>query len=293
MIYTIKNESLTVKIKDSGAELESILGSDGTEYLWQGDPAFWKGKAYNLFPIVGRLPGGNYAYKGKTYEMNLHGFVRNSVLKAENIKDNSVEFVLTESPETLKCYPFNFEYRIKYAISGSRLDITVKVKNTGGEDLIFAVGGHPGFNVPIGGEGEFDDYYLEFDGESTPQKFILSPACLTTEQTVPFPLEDGNRLSLKHGLFDDDAICLKDMAKSVVLKSDKAKRAVRVFYPDMSYLGIWHAPKKPAPYVCIEPWSSMPSLDGIEENLETKFHMEKLPLNGEYTNIYGIEISEG
>ena len=27
----------------------------------------------------------------------------------------------------------------------------------------------------------------------------------------------------------------------------------------MPYLGIWHMPRTDAPYVCIEPWSSLPS----------------------------------
>jgi len=27
----------------------------------------------------------------------------------------------------------------------------------------------------------------------------------------------------------------------------------------MAYLGIWHMPHTDAPYVCIEPWSSLPS----------------------------------
>ena len=39
MNYTIKNEFLTVEVSDEGAQLQSIRGADGTEYLWQADPA--------------------------------------------------------------------------------------------------------------------------------------------------------------------------------------------------------------------------------------------------------------
>ena len=77
MIYTIENDSIRVQISDVGAELQSIVGKkDNTEYLWQGDAQYWSGRAYNLFPICGRLTDGKYTYQGKTYEMNLHGFAR-------------------------------------------------------------------------------------------------------------------------------------------------------------------------------------------------------------------------
>ena len=56
MIYTIENEYLSVSVEDIGAQLKSIYHKKSeTEFLWQGDPKYWKGRAYNLFPIVCRL----------------------------------------------------------------------------------------------------------------------------------------------------------------------------------------------------------------------------------------------
>ena len=46
MNYKISNNHLTVEISDRGAELQSIKGSDGTEYLWQGDPKYWSDRAH-------------------------------------------------------------------------------------------------------------------------------------------------------------------------------------------------------------------------------------------------------
>ena len=42
---------------------------------------------------------------------------------------------------------------------------------------------------------------------------------------------------------------------------------VTVSYPDFRYLGFWHKPKTDAPYVCVEPWTSLPSREGIVEDL--------------------------
>jgi hypothetical protein len=35
MIYTIKNEQLTVEVSSLGAELQSVKTNDGCEYLYQ------------------------------------------------------------------------------------------------------------------------------------------------------------------------------------------------------------------------------------------------------------------
>ena len=49
MNYTIKNDKITAQISDKGAELMSVI-KDGVEYIWQGNPEYWSGRAYNLFP---------------------------------------------------------------------------------------------------------------------------------------------------------------------------------------------------------------------------------------------------
>ena len=77
MRYTIENKKIAVTVDSLGAELVSLkTKADDCEYVWQGDPTYWTGHAYNLFPICGRLTDGKYTYKGETYEMNLHGFAR-------------------------------------------------------------------------------------------------------------------------------------------------------------------------------------------------------------------------
>lgn len=55
MIYTLENDSLKVQVNSHGGELWSIQTKDGAEYLWQGDEAYWKDRALNLFPYIARL----------------------------------------------------------------------------------------------------------------------------------------------------------------------------------------------------------------------------------------------
>ena len=51
---TISNSQLSIQVSSHGAELCSII-SNGKEYLWQADPAFWKRHSPVLFPIVGSV----------------------------------------------------------------------------------------------------------------------------------------------------------------------------------------------------------------------------------------------
>ena len=205
MNYTIFNDLIEVTVSDVGAELMSIKSrKDGTEYLWQGDPAFWAGRAYNLFPICGRLTEGKYTFRGETYEMNLHGFVRKSTLDATVLARDKIDFGLRSDERTLKMYPFDFEYHICYSLVGSTVKMEISVVNHTESTMPFALGGHPGFNVPLGG-GKFEDWYLEFCPECAPVQVVFSDACLTTDERAEFPLEDGRRLRLRHDLFDRDA----------------------------------------------------------------------------------------
>ncbi len=291
MIYTIQNKQLRVQISDFGAELMSIQTADGCEYLWQGNPEFWASRASNLFPICGRLTGGKYTCDGQTYEMNLHGFARHMAMTAEPQGEDRIAFHLSDSEQTRAQYPFHFALTISYELEGATLRETFTVHNPSDKTVLpFAVGGHPGFNVPLEAGEHFEDYYVEFDTVEPVQRVVMSDACLDTGRRVPFALEDGTRLPLRHTLFDNDAIFLTEMSSGITLKSHKCNRTVHLSYPQMNALGLWHKPHTEAPYVCIEPWYSLPAYDGEVDDIHTKHLMVHLQPNRTYTNTFAITI---
>ena len=51
----LENNFLRVEIDKLGAEIKSIKNKLNIEYLWQGNPEFWKRQSPILFPIVGKL----------------------------------------------------------------------------------------------------------------------------------------------------------------------------------------------------------------------------------------------
>ena len=59
---------------------------------------------------------------------------------------------------------------------------------------------------------------------------------------------------------------------------------------DMDYVGFWHATRSEAPYVCIEPWSSLPSRQDIVEDLSTQPGLKSVQSGGVYRNSWSVEI---
>lgn len=276
MLYTLENSEIKVVFSDKGGEMQSIVNkSNGLEYLWQGNAQYWAGRAYNLFPICGRLTEGKYTYRGKEYEMNLHGFLRDSIVALSEKTENSLTFVLSSNDVTYAQYPFNFIFKLKYTVEGKRITTSFNVTNIGEETMYYGVGGHPGFNVPLNDGEKYEDYYLEFDCVKPMERLIMTPL-FNTGRTEPYPMTDGKIIELSHDLFSDDARFFTNMCKKVTLKSKKSDCFVRLEYPDMVNLGIWHKPQTDAPYICIEPWSTLPSYDGIVDDLETKYEMTVL-----------------
>ena len=132
--------------------------------------------------------------------------------------------------------------------------------------------------------------YTHLEAPGNPIRVGFSEDCFVNGEDSEFILSDGGKLPLAHNLFDQDAIVLTDMAKAVTLCSEKGTRSVRVSYPQMNFLGIWHMPFTDAPYVCIEPWSALPSRKGRIEDLSEQPNLVHLPAGKRYENTWSIEI---
>lgn len=287
MIWNIKNNNLSVDISNLGAEMQSIK-KDNVEYLWQGDKKSWKNKATNIFPIIGKLQNGKYFYKDKEYELGSHGLARYMEFEANKLAENKISFKIISNSDTLKSYPFKFEYYIIYELIENSLNITSKVINIDDKTMYFALGGHPGFCLSRGEELTIEDYYLEFDFSSKVDNYLISNKGLVTGKEE-YSLEEDKILRLKASIFDNDALIFNSMAKGVKLKSDKTKREVYIKYPNMEYLGIWQTPELSPDFLCIEPWTSLPARDGIIEDIE-KQGLVSLEPSKEYINTWSISI---
>ncbi|WP_143308908.1 aldose 1-epimerase family protein [Chitinophaga vietnamensis] len=256
----ISNEKLTVAIAEKGAELQSIVRNDNhLEYLWSGDPAFWGKKSPVLFPIVGGLKNNTYHYNGHDYTLGRHGFARDETFVVTEQGDNYVVLALAHNDHTLKVYPFHFIFSVRYMLEDDQLQVSYHVKNMGHDVMLFSVGGHPAFRVPLTPDTVYTDYYLHFNKEETAGRWPLSAAGQIEMAPAPL-LQHTQELPLSKPLFYEDALVFKGLASTAIsIRSHKTPHGLTLAFDGFPYMGIWAA--KDADFVCIEPWC------GIADNV--------------------------
>ena len=286
MIYHIANSYLNVEVDSKGAELQSIRANDGTEYLWQGNPKYWKDRALTIFPYIARLTEDSYYLDGERYQMNIHGLAPYFDFACVENNETSLVLEMVDSPDTLIQYPRKFAFRVTYQLEQNLLSVLYTVENHDDKTIYFGVGGHPGFNVPLVAGRKFEDYRLRFSEEHIPVRVGFSDTCYLNGQDMPYLLENSTTIPLCHNLFNQDAVVFRSTATTVTLECENDPHAVTVSFPQMPYLGIWHMPKTDAPYVCIEPWSSLPSRENIIEDFSQQESLISLPAQETYQNTW-------
>lgn len=289
-MQTIRNSAMTVTIDEMGAQLQSITAADGTEYLWNGDPAYWTGRAPILFPYVGRLTNDRYTYGGREYEMTRHGFAKRTEFSVTAAGKDHVTLHIEDTEASRSIYPFAFRFDVSYVLEDNTLVIVYATENMDTKTMFFGLGGHPGFRVPLEEGKDFTDYRLTFAQPCQPNRVLLGDNYMLSGQEAPYPLENGVDLPLRHELFDHDAIILKNFARSLTLSAGEGTRGLTLTCPKMRYMGVWHQPRTDAPYVCLEPWVSLPSREGVVEDLSQQFDLISLAPRQRYENRWTVTI---
>lgn len=245
METTITNGTLSATIRDLGAELIS-LKKDGTEYMWEGNPAFWGKHSPVLFPIVGTLKNNAYIHDGKEYALPRHGFARERNFAVTYQSDSKIILSLKADNVTYEVYPFNFELLLSYEIADDSLKIGYEVKNHSEGKMSFSLGAHPAFALP----GDFESYSLHFPDDNVLTRYKLEND-LVSDKTEEDKLTDGI-LPLTYDLFKDDALVMKKLnSAEITIMQNKAPH-LTVKYQNFPHMGLWTKPG--APFICIEPW---------------------------------------
>ncbi len=292
MIYEIKNEFMTVAVDTLGAQLMSLRENGGREYLWQGDPTYWRRRSPILFPFIARLHGAQFSCGGKLYKAERHGFAPSSEFSLREMSKSSITLTLKSTPEIYENYPFDFVLNLTYSLEGRALRISAAVENNGDNPMFFAFGLHPGFMLPLGENEPFEEHYLEFSAPCEPKKILLAPdTLLPSGESESYPLKDGKIMTLDRPMFDNDAIILTDVPDTVTLKSRGSDRSVTVKYPSVKYVGFWQPVGKEAPLLCIEPWSSLPGRDGVTEEIDKNGNFLRLEPKARRKLDFAVEIN--
>lgn len=251
--FQISNDKITVQVDSMGAELRSLKRvADAKEYLWHGDPAYWKRTSPVLFPIVGALKNGRYKINDREYSMEQHGFARDMEFQLKSQVATEIWFSLRSDERTLAVYPYPFLLEIGYELSGNTLIVKWRVSNPEKEPIWFSIGGHPAFLCPIDPGTDQTQYQLCFDAQEQIVSSCIEGGLLGNDKKT-YRLQNG-ALPITSALFDGDALVIEnDQAHRVSLIKPDGTPYLTVDF-DAPLFGIWSPPKKKAPFICIEPW---------------------------------------
>ena len=288
---TLKNDILTVEVNTFGAELQSIRKGE-TEYLWQGDPAYWGRRSPVLFPIVGSVWEKKYRVEGKEYELGQHGFARDMEFELVSISESEVRYRLVSSEQTKAKYPYDFVLEIAYRLHGNKLDVVWEVSNPSEKEMYFQIGAHPAFNYPDYSSENSGRGSLTFDkAEGLECIRIKEKGCVDAQTKWPLEMQCG-RVKIEKDTFDVlDTIMLQDsqISKINMFKEDGSAWLSMTF--DAPVVGIWSPPGKNAPFICLEPWYGRCDSAGYEGEYKDKDWMNRLAPGEKFETVYTIEIA--
>ena len=276
----LDNGTVHAEIAEMGAEIRRLT-VNGEERMWNGDEKFWTGVAPVLFPICGGIPDNKFELNGKEYDLVKHGFARKSLFTVEKASTTTATFLLKSNEETLKSYPWEFEFRVKYTLSASMVNVEYDVLNLSNSLMYTAVGGHEAYLC----EGGIENYDVIFEKEETLKTHRLEGTLISRKTDTV--LYESKVLPLYTEYFEVDALIFTDVkSRFVTLRNRINGKEVSVSFDGFDFLLLWTKPG--APYLCIEPWTTSPSYLDDGHDLSLKEGMTAVEPGKHFTKTHKI-----
>ncbi|PWW02832.1 galactose mutarotase-like enzyme [Paenibacillus cellulosilyticus] len=192
-----------------------------------------------LFPICGQLVGGQYEWKGSTYQMKNHGVARVKpweVIQSGTDNGAYVTLTLHSDEETLASFPFAFELQFTYRLKDGKLSIEQQYTNQSGEQMPMVAGFHPYFAT--------DSKNLAYSSDAT--------KLLDYNDNVEKPFNGTFDLN---GLVESVAL-LDSKRPEIAFPLKSSGGRVHLSYSEtFRYAVLWSVEGKP--FVCVEPWTAL------------------------------------
>ena len=182
IIHEITSGAITARILPRGAELCSLRGPSGLEYIWQAHEP-WMRHGPTLFPIIGRLVDDEYRLNGRTYKLGIHGFAPHKEFRWTERTATHCTLELTDDEETRAVYPFPFALSVTHAVEATALTVTYTLTDTGDATLPASIGTHPGFNWPLLPGASKDGHCIVFSNDPGTPVFRGTDGLIQPEPT--------------------------------------------------------------------------------------------------------------
>lgn len=262
LLRSTQEDSLLEVAPRRGA-LVTRLRLQGREMLYLDESTFLdetknvRGGIPVLFPIAGKLPGGECMAGGSRMVLAQHGFARR--LPFEVVADapprleegtpepEGITMALRSSAATLAEFPFEFELKLTYSLAGGALRCEAGVRNTGSKPMPLHLGFHPYLAVADAEKGatRLDVAATRSFDNRTGRAAAYEPPDLAAEEVdlhVLDPQGGAARLRLP------------------------GRESVRLDYGGFPVVVAWTV--RGRDFVCLEPWSAPAGALATGEGLE-------------------------
>ncbi len=249
----LRNGALTAFIYPDYGGMAGRLILNGVEVLHLNEARLPEGAVLSggnpvLFPFPSRTRDDRYELDGKTYRMPFHGLVRDSAFGVEEVSPDSVTLLRTGCREWMSdCYPFDFELRLTYALTGGALRLTARVRNNDVRLMPHAFGWHPYFTTSKKSLARLSVNMTSCERWGEAGKIALPPEAIDLTDSADFVCW-GRTGDMAEILSPGDGYGAR-------IRSSEAFRALVV------------CAKFPGT-TCVEPWMGLPDAINTRENLQ-------------------------
>ena len=213
--------------------------------------------------MCGGLRDDKFTHGGKEYHLAKHGFAKKMNFEVESKTETAAVLLLKSNEETLKQFPWEFEFRVKFALDSGKITVIYDVKNLSDDTMYMSVGAHEAYACPEG----IEQYDVIFEREETLNAWNLNGNLL--DGTVTPVLKESRVLPLYEKYFAVDALVFKDIRSNLVtLRNRVTGKSVSLDFTGFNYFLLWTKPG--AGYICLEPWSGITPLENSSYELKEK-----------------------
>lgn len=271
----IESKSLKAEFSTKGAELISLQDQSGAQYLWQGQEAFWPGKAQLMFPICGFLKENFFYHKNGQYFMQVHGFARTSKFEILEHTLNKISFGLSSSVKTSHHFPFEFFFKVTYELIDNELKVDFEVKNVGEQRMYCSFGWHPSFCLNWIPNDSIDNYYLAFPSADKLQRRSVNEHGILHGELSEIYINENKTLSLTKDSFNERAIVLENYPhSSISLRHIHSPKSIDFNLNGFPHFTLWG--QNEADFICLEPWNGLGDFESHNQKIQDKKGILKL-----------------
>ena len=229
-----------------GAKILSI-NIDGNNILFYDENDIKHSGIPICLPFFGPLRNGILKVENEEYKIGQHGFFRDSEFEMYNAGGKIIA-ILKSTSETMKIWPFQFNFRATFEIFGNGLKMNFIFKNKDTKNMNLAPGFHPYFRVK-----NRDEVYITTsaqNGNDSLNNFTETKL----EQTDVFDIVEEKDNIKKLHIKNTPNIQLIDhqLQDTSIIPGDNSEIVLSSDMNIFNRMTVWR-PKTDVDYICVEP----------------------------------------